>query len=194
MAASIAGIDAVGLGDLPCGPGEIPRPGRVHPREGQVRGRESVPQQAVVASRRLEEHEGAVRLEALGKLTGAGLRIAEAFGLSGPAIKNVKMGLGDIDSSKTRVYDHGAYSCATRSVSAASINCSGWVVQRGRAIRPIYDLRRSGTHRSPARQQDKPKSIHRDPDFPLVCQLKAWVPAFAGMTDYCLELYRYVND
>ena len=96
------GIDAVGLGDLPCGPGEIPRPGRVHPRKGQVLG-ESVPQQAVVASRGLEENEGALRLEARGKLAGGGRRIVEAFGLAGPAIKNVKMGLRDIDFSKTRV-------------------------------------------------------------------------------------------
>ena len=34
----------------------------------------------------------------------------------------------------------------------------------------------------------------RDPDFPLACRLKVWVPAFAGMTDYCLELYSYIND
>ena len=25
--------------------------------------------------------------------------------------------------------------------------------------------------------------VRRDPDFPLVCRLKAWVPAFAGMTE-----------
>ncbi len=33
----------------------------------------------------------------------------------------------------------------------------------------------------------------RDPDFPHVCRLKAWVPAFAGMTDYFLELYSYTS-
>ena len=27
------------------------------------------------------------------------------------------------------------------------------------------------------------KARSRDPDFPLVCRLKAWVPAFAGMTE-----------
>jgi hypothetical protein len=25
--------------------------------------------------------------------------------------------------------------------------------------------------------------VRRDPDFPLVCRLIAWVPAFAGMTE-----------
>jgi hypothetical protein len=25
--------------------------------------------------------------------------------------------------------------------------------------------------------------VRRDPDFPLVCRLKAWVPAIAGMTE-----------
>lgn len=69
---------------------------------------------------------------------------------------------------------------ATRSVSAASINCSGWVVQRGRAIRPAYDLRRSGTHRSPARQQDKPESIHRDPGFQQARIWKVWAPTSSG--------------
>jgi hypothetical protein len=29
-----------------------------------------------------------------------------------------------------------------------------------------------------------------DPDFPHVYWLKAWVPGFAGMTEYCLVLVR----
>ena len=51
---------------------------------------------------------------------------------------------------------------------------------------------------SPSSRRALPYSRHpdesRDPDFPHLYRLKAWVPAYAGMTNYCLELYSYIND
>jgi hypothetical protein len=134
------GIDRIRFGKKAGRAREVTRPSWVHPREPDAVIRQGASQLPVVVTGRLEHHQNVLIPPAIDQAGDDKQRIGDALIRPATALKHVKVSFGDIDSNEARVYDHGAYPCAARSVAAASINCAGLgFVVRAR-IRPARGL------------------------------------------------------
>ena len=152
-------VDRVGLGEMACGAGKVAGPGRIDPSEGDACLFQRFAQLDIVAAGRLEQHELAMPTAHEGRHAFSRVRKT----LSAAIVENIQMVLGDIDSNKARVYDHGCLSlcCEVRCKRPRSTVQVGWFTD-GRGSSPLTVFQGPGTQRSPARTQHGTLPTHRE--------------------------------
>lgn len=143
-------VDRIGFGEEAGGAGEVAGAGRIDAGEDNAGASQRLPQAGIVATCRLEQDQHRCAFPAFSQQADRLLRVGYALGTADAAVKNVEMTLGDIDSTKARVYLHGPLPVLRGPLLRPRSTVQ--VGYQGRAgIRPARGLARPGTQRSPAR-------------------------------------------